>query len=54
MLGFRLYFIQKYRSFCVVIAEVEGEVLTLFRMGGEGGKKAPYQFFPCNFCKRKS
>ena len=25
-------------------------VLTLFKMGG--GKKPPYQFFPCNFSKR--
>ena len=21
--------------------------------GGKGGKKAPYQFFRCNFCKRR-
>ena len=26
---------------------------TLFRMGREGGKK-PYQFFPCNFYKRRN
>ena len=33
-------------------------LLTLFRMGegvgGGGGKKAPYQFFPCNFYKCKN
>ena len=29
--------------------------LTLFRMGGGGGaKKPPYQFFPCNFYKRRN
>ena len=22
--------------------------------GGGGGKKAPYQFFPCNFYKRRN
>ena len=22
--------------------------------GGGGAKKAPYQFFPCNFCKRRN
>ena len=32
-------------------------VLTLFKMGwgwGGGGKKAPCQFFPCNFFKRRN
>ena len=27
-------------------------ILTLFRMGG-GAKRSPYQFFPCNFYKRR-
>ena len=30
-----------------------GNALTLFRMG-EGGKKHPYQFFSCNFYKRRN
>ena len=31
------------------------QVLNIFRMsGGGGGKKAVYQFFPCNFYKRRN
>ena len=29
-------------------------ILTLFRIGGWGGKKTPYQLFPCNFYKRRN
>ena len=42
--------LQKTRR--VIGFDSDKNMLTLFRMGG--GKKAPYQFFPCSFFKRRN
>ena len=37
---------------CIALVKKYEDILTLFRM--EGTKKAPYQFPPCNFYKRRN
>ena len=44
-----LYFLTHFE----VLLRLRKCVLTLFRMEGEGSKRSPYQFFPCNFCKHR-
>ena len=47
------YFSKSEERTSEAMKQAAKEALTLFRMG-RGRKKPPYQFFPCNFYKRRS
>ena len=46
--------IDKDKQFLVETNDVFDPVLTLLRMGGKKAPPPPYQFFPCNFYKRRN
>ena len=53
MLAENILMIQKLSENTQIIWKMSTAVLTLFRIGGVGQKGPPYQFFPCNFHKRR-